>query len=84
VVVVPTNVKDAALVEARKRLLRNWRQQDMMCCSTTAMKAGVKFKDADLVGIPYRVNVGKKLAEGKVEVWSAQKRIRSKLQWPRR
>jgi prolyl-tRNA synthetase len=28
----------------------------------------VKFKDADLVGIPYRINIGKKLAEGKVEV----------------
>ena len=26
-------------------------------------RAGVKFKDADLVGIPYRINVGKKAAE---------------------
>jgi prolyl-tRNA synthetase len=31
-------------------------------------RAGVKFKDADLVGIPYRINVGKKVAEGKVEL----------------
>ncbi|HEY5382403.1 MAG TPA: His/Gly/Thr/Pro-type tRNA ligase C-terminal domain-containing protein, partial [Acidobacteriaceae bacterium] len=31
-------------------------------------RAGVKFKDAELIGIPYRVNVGKKLAEGQVEV----------------
>ena len=31
-------------------------------------RAGVKFKDADLVGIPYRVNVGKKSVEGKVEL----------------
>jgi prolyl-tRNA synthetase len=28
----------------------------------------VKFKDADLIGVPVRVNVGKKFAEGKVEV----------------
>jgi len=28
----------------------------------------VKFKDADLVGIPYRVNVGKKVVDGKVEL----------------
>jgi prolyl-tRNA synthetase len=28
----------------------------------------VKFKDADLVGIPYRINVGKKLVEDKVEL----------------
>ena len=31
-------------------------------------RPGVKFKDADLVGIPYRINIGKKLVEGKVEV----------------
>jgi len=28
----------------------------------------VKFKDADLIGIPYRITVGKKLAQGMVEV----------------
>ena len=31
-------------------------------------RAGVKFKDADLIGIPYRVTVGKSLAEGTVEI----------------
>ncbi|MFN5856534.1 MAG: proline--tRNA ligase [Pseudanabaenaceae cyanobacterium] len=31
-------------------------------------RPGVKFKDADLVGIPYRIVTGKALAEGKVEV----------------
>jgi prolyl-tRNA synthetase len=31
-------------------------------------RAGVKFKDADLVGIPYRINVGKKAAAGQVEL----------------
>jgi len=31
--------------------------------------AGVKFKDADLLGIPFRINVGKKgLAKGEVEI----------------
>ena len=31
-------------------------------------RAGVKFKDADLIGIPYRINFGsKKFAQGKVE-----------------
>ena len=28
----------------------------------------MKFKDADLVGIPFRVTVGKKVTEGTVEV----------------
>jgi prolyl-tRNA synthetase len=31
-------------------------------------RPGVKFKDADLIGIPYRVTVGKKLPQGIVEV----------------
>jgi len=31
-------------------------------------RPAVKFKDADLTGIPYRINIGKKLAQGFVEV----------------
>ena len=31
-------------------------------------RPGVKFKDADLIGVPYRITVGKKLAGGKVEL----------------
>ena len=30
-------------------------------------RAGVKFKDADLIGIPHRINVGRRAAEGIVE-----------------
>ena len=32
-------------------------------------RAGVKFKDADLIGIPYRITLGKKLSEGIVELF---------------
>ena len=32
-------------------------------------RPGVKFKDADLVGIPFRITVGKKVSDGKVEVF---------------
>ena len=31
-------------------------------------RPGVKFKDADLIGIPFRITVGKKLASGMVEL----------------
>ena len=30
-------------------------------------RAGVKFKDADIIGIPFRVTIGKRFAEGLVE-----------------
>ena len=33
-------------------------------------RPGVKFKDMDLIGIPYRITVGKGISEGKVEVKS--------------
>ncbi|MCS6812203.1 MAG: proline--tRNA ligase [Cyanobacteria bacterium] len=42
-------------------------------------RAGVKFKDADLIGIPYRVVTGKALAQGKVEVVSRATRASQEL-----
>jgi len=33
-------------------------------------RAGVKFKDADLIGIPYRVTIGKKITDGVVELFN--------------
>ncbi len=32
-------------------------------------RAGVKFKDADLIGVPLRITVGKKIADGAVELF---------------
>ena len=37
-------------------------------------RAGVKFKDADLIGIPWRVVVGRAAADGKVELVQRSKR----------
>jgi|SRR5579871_745063 len=37
-------------------------------------RPGVKFKDADLIGIPFRVTVGKKLAQGLVELVDRQEK----------
>jgi prolyl-tRNA synthetase len=32
-------------------------------------RAGVKFKDADLIGIPFRITIGKKISDGVVELF---------------
>jgi prolyl-tRNA synthetase len=32
------------------------------------LRPGVKFKDADLIGVPYRINAGRKMTEGLAEV----------------
>jgi len=69
VVVVPTNVKDVALVEASEKIAAELETAGYdVLLDDRDERPGVKFKDADLVGIPYRINVGKLLADGKVEV----------------
>ncbi len=69
VVVTVTNVTDTLLRETGEKLASELEAAGFdVLLDDRDERAGVKFKDADLVGIPYRVNVGKKTAEGKVEL----------------
>ena len=69
VVVTITNVSDAALRETGEKLAAELEAAGLdVLLDDRDERAGVKFKDADLVGIPYRINVGKKAATGQVEL----------------
>lgn len=69
VVVTITNVADQNLLAAGTQIAELLEQAGFdVLLDDREERAGVKFKDADLVGIPYRVNVGKKTSEGKVEL----------------
>jgi prolyl-tRNA synthetase len=69
VVVTVTNMTDALLRETGDKLAAELESAGLdVLLDDRDERAGVKFKDADLVGIPYRINVGKKTAEGKVEL----------------
>jgi prolyl-tRNA synthetase len=69
VVVTVTNMADAALKETGEKLAAELEAASLdVLLDDRDERAGVKFKDADLVGIPYRINVGKKAAEGVVEL----------------
>ena len=69
VVVTVTNVGDAALREAGEQIAAELEAAGLdVLLDDRDERAGVKFKDADLVGIPYRINVGKKVASGFVEL----------------
>jgi prolyl-tRNA synthetase len=69
VVVTVTNMSDALLRETGEKLAAELEAAGLdVLLDDRDERAGVKFKDADLVGIPYRINVGKKVAEGKVEL----------------
>ncbi len=68
VIVVPVNSKNekqAALAEDIYQKLLSSGTETII--DDRAERAGVKFKDADLIGIPVRINVGKKAEDGKVE-----------------
>ncbi len=69
VVVVPTNVSDDKIRTTAEDIARNLEAAGLdVLLDDRDERPGVKFKDADLVGIPFRVNVGKKVTEGTVEV----------------
>jgi prolyl-tRNA synthetase len=74
VVITVTNSGDAVLRETGERLAAELKADGLdVLLDDRDERAGVKFKDADLVGIPYRVNVGKKVASGLVELVSRAK-----------
>jgi prolyl-tRNA synthetase len=69
VVITPVNNNDAAQREAAERLYAESRSAGLdTLLDDRDERPGVKFKDADLIGIPYRITVGKKLAQGQVEL----------------
>jgi prolyl-tRNA synthetase len=73
VALLPLQMQDAAVRDAAEKLYRELTDAGIeVLLDDRDERAGVKFKDADLIGLPLRIAVGKKgLAEGKVE-WKAR------------
>jgi len=70
VVVTITNMKQDELRDAGERLYQELQRAGLeVLLDDRDERAGVKFKDADLIGIPYRITIGKKVAEGLVELF---------------
>jgi prolyl-tRNA synthetase len=67
--VVPVSAEEGPQREAAERIYR-----ELIAAGVTALiddrpeRAGVKFKDADLLGVPFRVTVGRTLESGRVEL----------------
>src|SRR5271163_2342274 len=69
IVVTPTNVKDETLLKAAVDIGTRLEAAGFdVILDDRNERPGVKFKDADLVGIPFRITVGNKVTEGTVEV----------------
>ncbi|MEH2123194.1 proline--tRNA ligase [Nostoc sp.] len=69
VIVTIPNIKDAQQIEIAQKLYTELNQAGIeTLLDDRDERAGVKFKDADLIGIPYRIVTGRAIANSKVEV----------------
>jgi prolyl-tRNA synthetase len=70
VVVTITNMKQDELRDAGEKLYQELERAGLdVLLDDRDERAGVKFKDADLIGIPYRITIGKKVGDGLVELF---------------
>lgn len=75
VVVTPVNISDERQRKAAEQLYESLRSLNLdALLDDRDERPGVKFKDSDLIGIPYRVTAGKKLAQGMVEIFERRTR----------
>ncbi len=69
---LPVNVSDKTIFDASKKVYEILKQKGIkVILDDRDQRAGIKFKDADLTGIPYRITIGDKfLKEKKMEIMS--------------
>ncbi len=80
VVITPVNYREALQREAADLLYTEFAKAGIdALLDDRDERPGVKFKDADLIGIPYRITIGKKLSEGKVEFLNRRTRASSEV-----
>ena len=75
VIVVVANIQDEVQMALGEEIYNELRASGIdALLDDRGERAGVKFKDADLIGIPWRVVVGRAAVEGNVELVQRSKR----------
>ncbi len=81
VVITPVKLADAGLRAAAETVYAELKKAGVDALyDDRDLSPGVKFKDADLVGIPWRIVLGKKLSSGLVEI--VERRTRNTTEVP--
>ena len=76
VCIVPTNMKDDGQVSLALKLYEDFNKNGIDVLLDDRMeRCGVKFKDMDLIGIPFRITVGRDSLNGMVEFKSRDGKI---------
>jgi prolyl-tRNA synthetase len=69
VVILPVNAQSHEQLAAAEQIYAELKNQGIDCLlDDRDERAGVKFKDADLIGVPYRITIGNKIKGGDVEL----------------
>jgi prolyl-tRNA synthetase len=80
VIVTITNIKQDDLREAGEKLYQDLQRAGLeVLLDDRDERAGVKFKDADLIGVPFRITVGKTVSEGLVELFDRSKKTSERV-----
>jgi prolyl-tRNA synthetase len=80
VIIVPVNVADGRSRETAQSIHDGLAAAGVdVLLDDRDERPGVKFKDADLIGLPLRVTIGKALAEGEVELMARRARRTTKV-----
>lgn len=67
-IVIPVSVKDELQMKVAKDIYETLKKHGVEAViDDRDERPGVKFKDADLIGFPYRITVGKTITDGLVE-----------------
>jgi prolyl-tRNA synthetase len=81
VMVVPVNMADSRCWEAAQSIHDTLEASGLeVLLDDRDERPGVKFKDADLIGLPLRVTIGRALAQGQVELMARRARRTTMVQ----
>ena len=80
VVLIPTNFKDPIQKELSEKIYSEFQKNNIdVLIDDRDERAGVKFKDADLIGIPFRIIIGRDAINNQVEFASRSKKSKIKV-----
>ncbi len=80
VILISTNIKDQQQKELSEQIYKEFKNNNIdILFDDRNERAGVKFKDADLIGIPFRIVIGRDSINGDVELISRTQRTKIKV-----
>ena len=80
VVLIPTNFKDPIQKKLSEEIYSEFQKNNIdVLIDDRDERAGVKFKDADLIGIPFRIIIGRDAINNQVELASRSKKSKIKV-----